>query len=92
MVNVGSDPLMKQDVDNPAEMKVGELVWKNVTLKPEDFVSHGTWMDGNRVISLMYKYLPTGTKFFEDCLEVRARNLPIYPFAEKKTGKKVISV
>ena len=49
-------------------------------LKQEDFEDQGQWMDGDRKISNMWMHKPTGEIYYEDNDEVKARELPIYPW------------
>jgi len=51
-----------------------------VDVEPNDFVYHGNWMDGNRIVARMYVHIDTGDMFYEDVKEARDRGLGIYPF------------
>ncbi len=83
-------PFLKQDPEDLTNIEVGEVVWQGYKLRPEHFTSHGSWMDGNRMVAQMYRHTPTGTKFFTDCPEARKRNLPIYPFGDARPAKTVL--
>jgi|ETNmetMinimDraft_20_1059909.scaffolds.fasta_scaffold51563_2 hypothetical protein len=50
-------------------------------MKPDDFKSHGQWMHENRIISRMWKHVPSGKMYYEDTPEVRELDLLIYPFS-----------
>ena len=52
--------------------------WMDV--EPNDFVYHGHWMDGNRIVARMYVHIDTGHMFYENVKEARDKGLEIYPF------------
>lgn len=52
-------------------------------LEQTDFIIHGQWVEQNTKVAVMYKHVPTGEIFYEDCKIVRDRKLPIYPWGNK---------
>ena len=62
------------------EIKIDQKTTVILDLKEEDFESHGSWMQGNKLISKMWEHKPTQIIFFEDVQQVKDRGLNIYPF------------
>ena len=52
---------------------------------PDDFKSHGVWMEGNRRVSRMWSG-PGGKMYYENVPEARDKKLPIYPFITVHTA------
>lgn len=49
----------------------------------DEFRIHGSWMDGNRLISLMYRRVSDGAPFYDDVPEARERKFNVIPSGAK---------
>jgi hypothetical protein len=66
---------------------IKKVISETFKVSKKDFESHGHWTENNVYISRMWRHIPSGEMFYEDCKSARDKNLNIYPFKIDNGGK-----